>query len=67
MDTRKRTLIKAVIWNLIGLVVMMTVGFIATGSFAVGGAMAVVNASIGLTTYVLYERVWDRVQWGRNV
>ncbi|AGI67104.1 putative DUF2061 family protein [Octadecabacter antarcticus 307] len=67
MDTRKRTLIKAVIWNLIGLSVMMTVGFIATGSFAVGGAMAVVNASIGLTTYVLYERVWDRVQWGRNV
>ncbi len=67
MDTRKRTIVKAVIWNLIGLAVMILVGFMATGSFAVGGAMAVVNASIGLTTYVLYERVWDRVHWGRNV
>jgi hypothetical protein len=26
-----------------------------------------VNASIGLSSYVLYERVWDRVHWGRNV
>ncbi len=67
MDTRKRTLVKAIIWNLIGLGVMLTVGFIATGSFIVGGAMAVVNASIGLSSYVLYERVWDRVHWGRNV
>jgi uncharacterized membrane protein len=67
MDTRKRTFVKAIIWNLIGLSVMMLVGFVATGSFAIGGAMAVVNASIGLTSYVLYERVWDRVHWGRNV
>ena len=67
MDTRKRTLVKAVIWILIGLIVRLSAGFIATGSFVVGGAMAVVNASIGLSTYVLYEWVWDRVHWGRNV
>jgi uncharacterized membrane protein len=67
MDTNKRTLTKALIWNVIGLAVMAGVGFVATGSFAVGGAMAVVNTALGLTMYVIYERIWARVSWGRNV
>ena len=67
MDTRKRTLVKAIIWNVIGLMTMLAVGFIATGSFAVGGAMAVVNTLVGLSMYVVYERVWAGVTWGRHV
>lgn len=67
MDTKARTLTKALIWNAIGLAVMAGVGFVATGSFAVGGVMAVVNAALGLSMYVIYERVWARVRWGRNV
>ncbi|MCW1949740.1 MAG: DUF2061 domain-containing protein [Octadecabacter sp.] len=66
MDTPKRTLTKALIWNLIGLFSMAVVGLIATGSMAVGGAMALVNAVLGLSMYVLYERVWNRVNWGRR-
>lgn len=67
MDTQRRTYIKAIIWNLIGLATMALVGFIATGSFAVGGMMALVNAAFGLTMYIVYERVWARVSWGRHV
>ena len=67
METRRRSVVKAVIWNLIGLVMMTVVGFAATGSMAVGGWMALVNAAIGLTSYVLYERVWAGVSWGRHV
>ena len=67
METRRRSIVKAVIWNLIGLSVMGIVGFIATGSFAVGGGMAVVNTLIGLAMYVLYERLWAGIHWGRHV
>ena len=67
MDTPKRTLIKAVIWNGIGLICMALVGFVATGSVTTGGAMALVNTVIGLSLYVVYERVWARVRWGRHV
>lgn len=67
MDTKIRTIIKALVWNLMGLGMMLLVGFLATGSFALGGAMAVVNTAIGLTMYVIYERVWDRISWGRHV
>ena len=65
METRARTLVKALLWNVIGLAVMTLVGLVLTGSAAVGGIMAVVNTAIGLISYVLYERVWARIRWGR--
>ncbi|WP_397541287.1 DUF2061 domain-containing protein [Roseovarius salis] len=65
METRARTLVKAVLWNVIGLAVMSLVGLLMTGSAAVGGIMAAVNTAIGLVSYVLYERVWSRIRWGR--
>ncbi len=65
MDRPKRTFVKAIIWNVIGLAVMTAVGFFMTGSFAFGGAMAAINTVVGLSTYVLYERIWSRIAWGR--
>ena len=67
METRKRSVVKAVIWNVMGLATMTLVGLAATGSAAVGGTLAVVNTAIGLTMYILYERVWAGIGWGRNV
>ena len=65
MDTKLRTTVKATLWALIGLIVMTLVGYIATGSVTTGGAMALVNALIGLVSYALYERVWAHIRWGR--
>lgn len=65
MERARRTLVKAVIWNLIGLVVMALVGLAMTGSAALGGAMALMNTAIGLCVYVVYERIWARIGWGR--
>ncbi len=66
MDTGKRTILKAILWNTLGLAMMALVGFLMTGSLATGGAMAVVNTRSGMTTYVLYERLWARISWGRS-
>jgi uncharacterized membrane protein len=65
MDSGRRTLVKAVLWNLTGLAVMCLVGFVLTGSVALGGAMAAINTAIGFVTYLVYERIWSRVSWGR--
>ncbi len=66
METRARTWVKAIVWNAIGLAVMSLVGFVMTGSAAVGGTMAAINTCVGLACYVIYERFWSRVQWGRS-
>lgn len=65
MDTRGRTILKAILWNLLGLVSMSLVGLLMTGSAALGGALAVANTALGFVAYVLYERCWARVSWGR--
>jgi len=67
METRRRTLTKALIWQAIGLLVMCGVGWALTGSVALGGGIAVINSLIGLVTYILYERIWTRICWGRVV
>lgn len=64
-DTRARSIIKALIWNAIGLVTMALVGLAMTGSLAMGGAMAAINTAIGTGCYFLYERVWAGIAWGR--
>ena len=49
-----------------GLLVMTLVGLVATGSASVGGALAAVNTAIGLTLYLIYERIWSGISWGRH-
>ncbi|AKO96067.1 hypothetical protein MAA5396_01012 [Marinovum algicola] len=66
LETRERTIVKGVVWIFMGLVVMSLVGLLFTGSVAVGGTMALVNSAIGFVNYVLYERFWAGVRWGRQ-
>lgn len=65
METQKRSVVKAIIWNVIGLFSMSLVGLASTGSMALGGKMAVINAALGLSCYFVYERLWAKVRWGR--
>lgn len=67
METRKRTLVKGLLWIALGLVTMSLVGLLFTGSIALGGTMAMINSAIGFVCYLVYERLWSRVRWGRHV
>lgn len=66
MDSTKRTWTKAVFWQMLGVISMVIVGYLFTGSLRAGGLMAIINALLGLATYVLYERFWARIRWGRG-
>lgn len=66
METPRRSLVKALCWNALGLCMMSLVGLVMTGSLALGGVMAAVNTGIGFVMYVFYERLWARIGWGRN-
>ena len=66
MDSFARTWVKAVLWAAIGLVSMSVIGRFFIGSLFVCGMMVVSNTLIGLASYVIYERVWSRISWGRQ-
>ncbi len=65
MDTRARTLAKAIGWQVLGLALMTLVGAVLTGSAALGGTLALINATLGFLCYVAYERLWAGIGWGR--
>jgi len=65
MDSGARLWLKAIIWQATGLALMLIVGYAFTGSFVLGGSIALFNMAIGLVAYVLYERIWAQVRWGR--
>ncbi|WP_298257506.1 DUF2061 domain-containing protein [uncultured Litoreibacter sp.] len=64
MESKSRSVVKAVLWTLLGFVMMIGVGYASTGSLALGSGMAFVNSALGLICYVIYERVWARISWG---
>lgn len=65
MDSRKRSVAKAVIWQAIGFASMVLVGLVVTGSATLGSALALINTGLGFVTYIVYERVWAGIHWGR--
>lgn len=66
MESAKRTVLKAIIWQIIGVFSMGIVGVLMTGNVAQGLGIALANTAIGTLTYVIYERLWTRVHWGRS-
>jgi uncharacterized membrane protein len=66
METRLRSAVKAVTWQALGLAVMTAIGTAVTGSPGAGGAIAVIGSAAGFVTYILHERAWARIRWGRR-
>lgn len=64
MEARRRTLAKALSWQGVGLLSTTALGWLATGSWSAGGALALSSAALGLVCYVVHERAWARVRWG---
>lgn len=65
-DSRCRTIVKALSWQLLGLFTTSAIGFIMTGSLAKAGSFAVVSAAIGFGCYIVHERIWIAIPWGRQ-
>jgi uncharacterized membrane protein len=65
METGKRTFLKAVTWQTLGLLTMTALGFLATGSLTIAGSLALAGAATGVVSYILHERIWNRIAWGR--
>ena len=63
-ETSKRTLIKALTWQFMGLLVMAAVGYVVTGSLIEAGGFSLALQAFSLVCYILHERVWGRIGWG---
>lgn len=65
MDSKRRSWMKAITWQILGLFTSMAVSYLVIGSWAASFGLSMALAATGLVMYALHERVWARIHWGR--
>ncbi len=66
MESRSRSLIKAITWRITALIITVSVVLIATGDTDLAAAVGLADALVKITLYYLHERAWNRVSNGRG-
>lgn len=67
MDTTARTIAKAVSWQLLGIVTMAALSYPHTGSLIAALSLAASASASGFVFFLVHERLWNAVRWGRAV
>ena len=65
METSKRSLLKAISWQIIGIIITSSVAALYTGSMTQSFELTTIYTATSLICYTLHERVWQLIPWGR--
>jgi hypothetical protein len=65
-DLKRRSLVKAVLYKSWSLAVSLIVGYLVLGNWGDAGLLTVIKQTIALADFYVFERVWNRVSWGRT-
>jgi adenylylsulfate kinase len=66
MESRRRSLVKALSWRLIALTVTTGLGYLFTGSVVFAATIGLADSLIKILAYYLHERAWNNVAVGRD-
>jgi uncharacterized membrane protein len=64
METSKRSLLKAISWQILGIMTTTTVAALYTGSMTQSIELTAIYTAVSLICYILHERVWQLIPWG---
>lgn len=65
-ETPLRSIVKAATWQALGLITMTLMAFLITGDIAAASGLALSAAITGFLFFILHERIWARISWGRR-
>ena len=66
METRKRSLMKAVSYRFFGLLVTTSVVYAFTGRLDLAGGIGLADAALKIGAFYYHERLWMRIAYGRT-
>ncbi len=59
-------MIKTITFGIVHVSIAFGVGYLLTGSVAVGGALALIEPAVNTLAYFLHEQVWERLRAKRR-
>jgi uncharacterized membrane protein len=63
-ESRKRSVVKAIVWRIICIVVSILTSYFLTGSWDIAIAIGSVYNVVTMVLYYFHERLWNRIRWG---
>jgi len=61
MDSKKKSLFKAISWRITGTLDTFLISFFITSSFVFAGSIAVTEVITKVILYYFHERVWSKI------
>lgn len=61
---RKRSVVKAIVWRIICIVVSVLTTLVLTGEWDLAVAVGTIYNAITMVLYYFHERIWNRIKWG---
>lgn len=66
MDTKKRSIVKALSWRITATVTTILIVLLFTGKLLLALSVGLVELVVKLLLYYVHERAWNRLRWGRK-
>ncbi len=66
MDTRLRSIAKAVVWRIVSIIVLVIIAYMITGDLKETSVITILFQVILAVLYYLHERIWGRISWGKT-
>ena len=66
MDTRVRSLVKAVSWRLTGTLCTFLISYAILRDLTISGSIAVIQLTANTVAFYIHERIWNLIKWGKR-
>lgn len=66
METLRRSVVKSLVWRVLGFAILGALSYVFTGSWTETLGITVTFNLIRVVLYVVHEQLWDRIAWGRT-
>jgi uncharacterized membrane protein len=65
MDSRCRSIVKAVTWRIGGTFVTILTAWLLTGRPTLSVGIGLLDSAVKIGAFYIHERIWDRLSFGR--
>lgn len=61
-----RSLAKTITWRITTSIDTFIIAWVITGSWQLGGSIAIIEVLTKIIFYYVHERVWNKINWGKR-
>ena len=65
-ETKRRSVVKAISWRILGTIDTITISYILTGQIKTALSIGGLEVFTKMILYFFHERIWNLISWGKR-